>query len=378
MNRDILYKLFEISGNEKDALIFLKNFRSIEPQKFALIHIDSVTFAEYGESIIYDLKVLQRLNLFPIVVVPDSIIDYIRVFYKESIDWNDLMDDNKLKSGIISFDDLDERHVTKIISEKKIPFVVYGKENIFDVMHNCLKKLESLKLIFLVSEIPFWDKQSNSPISIINLQNDYHRLIQEDCLTKFSLDFLNQIRDVLEKYRFLKSVSITTPITLFKELFTIKGSGTYIKLGSNIKMIKNRKEISLQKLVLLLESSFKKKIKESFIEEEFHSIIMESEYRGAAIIKMTDNGALLSKFAVDEIARGEGIGREIWDKMKEVYKTIIWRANPKNPINKWYAQESDGIVKLGRWNVYWIGLPVSKIPLVCDYLSELPADFYER
>ncbi len=378
MNRDILYKLFEISGNEKDALVFLKNFRSIEPEKFALIHIDSVTFAEYGESIIYDLKVLQRLNLFPIVLVPDSIIDYIRVFYKESIEWNDSADDNKLKSEIVSFENLNKSYVKEVISKKKIIFVVYGRENLFDVMHNCLQKLESLKLIFLVSEIPFWDKQTNSPISIINLQNDYHRIIQEDWLTKFSLDFLNKIRDVLEKYRFLKSVSITTPITLFKELFTIKGSGTYIKLGSNIKTINNRNDISLQKLMLLLESSFKKRVKESFIEEEFHSIILESEYRGAAIIKMTDYGALLSKFAVDEIARGEGIGREIWDKMKDLYKTIIWRANPKNPINKWYSQESDGTVKLGRWNVYWIGLPVSRIPFICEYLNELPADFYEK
>lgn len=94
-------------------------------------------------------------------------------------------------------------------------------------------------------------------------------------------------------------------------------------------------------------------------------------------MKKNEFGSLLSKFAVDEIARGEGIGREIWDKMKLTYSTIIWRANPKNPINKWYMKESEGMVKLTKWNVYWIGLPTAQIPAVCEFVSHLPVDFYE-
>ena len=34
---DVLQNFFELTGNEADSLIFLKNFRSIDPEKFALI-----------------------------------------------------------------------------------------------------------------------------------------------------------------------------------------------------------------------------------------------------------------------------------------------------------------------------------------------------
>ena len=80
---------------------------------------------------------------------------------------------------------------------------------------------------------------------------------------------------------------------------------------------------------------------------------------------------------MDEIARGEGIGREIWDKMKQEFPTIFWRAKKDNPINKWYHKECDGLVKQEEWNIYWIGLPFKNIEKVVTFLNKLPADFYE-
>ncbi|MCB1178134.1 MAG: acetylglutamate kinase, partial [Leptospiraceae bacterium] len=56
---------------------------------------------------------------------------------------------------------------------------------------------------------------------------------------------------------------------------------------------------------------------------------------------------------------------------------IIWRANPSNPINKWYQVECDGQFKFSNWNIYWIGLDVSLVPEVCKYLNDLDVDFYE-
>jgi acetylglutamate kinase len=203
-------------------------------------------------------------------------------------------------------------------------------------------------------------------------------LLKNNRINDEDINLLYSFKTILEESDGnLKSISITTPLSLFKELFTVNGKGTFIKKGSSIKIVEDMKNIDIIKLRSLLDASFGKKINDEFIYSKFDSVILEENYRGAAILKKSPYGMILSKFAVDEIARGEGIGRDIWDLMKENHSVICWRAKFENPINKWYAKECDGMCKMGKWNIYWINLELEKIPFVCNYLNSLPSDFYE-
>ncbi len=380
--KELLYRFFEITGNDKDSLVYLRNFRKQSPESFALIYCDPQSFIETGESLLFNLKLLLQLELFPILLLNNSIPEYIKLFYGKLINFESENLQNVLNLSLIELNNQNYLEQIKIsIQNKKIPMLVIqdphtDQDELTDILKDLIERIKFRKVVYLSPERLFLNERGD-PISLINYNQETDI---EERLKRYSPKeqlMARKIRYLLtEKNEILRSVSVTTPISLFKELFTVKGSGTFFKLGSEIKKIKPNK-IDKEKLRKLLEISFQKKVKEEFLESKLQYIILESEYRGAAIIKKTKYGSLLSKFAVDEIARGEGIGREIWDRMKQEFPTIFWRAKKDNPINKWYHKECEGMIKWEDWNIYWIGLPFKNIEKVVLFLNHLPPDFYE-
>jgi hypothetical protein len=380
--KELLFRFFEITGNDKDSLVYLRNFRKQSPESFALIYCDPQSFIETGESLLFNLKLLLQLELFPILLVNNSIPDYIKLFYGKLLNFEGENLPNIL--NLSSIDLKNDNYLENIklsISNKKIPMLVIPEEHIdddrlTDILKELIEVIKSRKIVYLSPERLFLD-ENGTTISLINYNQESDIELKMKNFSHREQNMVRKIRYLLtDKCDILRSVSVTTPISLFKELFTVKGSGTFFKLGSEIKTIKP-KNVDKEKLRNLLEISFQKKVREEFLDSKLQNIILESEYRGAAIIKKTRLGSLLSKFAVDEIARGEGIGREIWDKMKQEFPSIFWRAKKNNPINKWYHKECDGLIKQDEWNIYWIGVPFKNIEKVVTFLNKLPPDFYE-
>jgi acetylglutamate kinase len=64
----------------------------------------------------------------------------------------------------------------------------------------------------------------------------------------------------------------------------------------------------------------------------------------------------LDKFAVLDEAQGEGLGRAVWQVMREQHPQLFWRSRHGNPVNPFYYAESDGCFKQARWKVFWYGL----------------------
>jgi hypothetical protein len=380
--KELLFRFFEITGNDKDSLVYLRNFRKQSPESFALIYCDPQSFIETGESLLFNLKLLLQLELFPILMVNNSIPEYIKLFYGKLLNFEGENLPNIL--NLSSIDLKNDNYLENIklsISNKKIPMLVIPEEHtdddrLTDILKELIEVIKSRKIVYLSPERLFLD-ENGTTISLINYNQESDIELKMKNFSHREQNMVRKIRYLLtDKCDILRSVSVTTPISLFKELFTVKGSGTFFKLGSEIKTIKP-KNVDKEKLRNLLEISFQKKVREEFLDSKLQNIILESEYRGAAIIKKTRLGSLLSKFAVDEIARGEGIGREIWDKMKQEFPSIFWRAKKNNPINKWYHKECDGLIKQDEWNIYWIGVPFKNIEKVVTFLNKLPPDFYE-
>lgn len=391
MKKNITQKLFELVGENQDSLTYLNTFRAIPKESFALIYIDSLAFSEYGESFLFDLKLLQGLELYPIVLLEASVFEYAKHFYKGSLCfWGDTWN---LKQNF----ETHEKHnytdrvcveevrlksnpslkIQNIIQKQKIPFLLYEDSFSFSELGDILNDLKLSKILYLSSESMFLDKETQAPISIIHLQNEYSFYMNYQFFSENEKKLLNEFYQLLKLYPSLKSISITSPATLLKELFTVKGRGTYFKLGSKILIYNSIQDLDVTRLKLLLEDAFKKKVKDDFFQNQFDSIFLESNYRGAAIVIQSPYGNFLSKFAVNAVARGEGIGREIWDSMIAKYGSIFWRAKIQNPINKWYMKICNGCFKFPNWNIYWIGYKPENIPQIVNYLLNLPEDFYE-
>ncbi|MDX1961422.1 MAG: hypothetical protein SFU98_22825 [Leptospiraceae bacterium] len=373
--RDALSLFFELTNNDLDSLVYLNLYRQKKPGEFSIFYLESSLVSEMGENFLFNLKILEKLKLFPLICLDESSFDYMKFFYKKLINLKDAFHISSVSVDVINKKKINS--IFKSFEKERIPFYVHkDTEDWLQVVQEFSEKLQTEKLLYLTDSSYFQHKDSNLPISIINLQKEKMEILENTDISLFEKDLLNSFQLLLENEKAnLKSISITSTFSMFKELFTVKGSGTLIKRGSAIKEILTSNELDTERLRALLEISFRKKIKENFINSKFFSILLEENYRGAGIIKETKLGIFLSKFAVDEVARGEGIGRDIWEKMREKFPKIFWRSKKENPITKWYMKESDGMFKSGKWIIFWIGISPNELPNIIDYVSNLEEDF---
>ena len=218
------------------------------------------------------------------------------------------------------------------------------------------KAIQPYKIIFLTETGGVLDEESNI-IPNISIVNNYKYLIKQPWVHSGMKLKLEKIKDILEVMPTATSVSITKPQLLAKELFTDKGSGTLVNMGEKAIESENWSGIEQDKLRTLIESSFNKKLSSNYFDDiELYKVYVTECYRAAIILSKTDGIPYLDKFVVNDDAKGEGLGRALWEKVIWKNKKLFWRASLQNPVNKFYATVADGFIKTGEWKVYWVGL----------------------
>lgn len=213
-------------------------------------------------------------------------------------------------------------------------------------------------------------------ISIINLRTDRAGIVVGKTLPKRDYELLTAAERLIDLSQPTPILaSITSPINLLKELFTVKGAGTLIKLGSAVSRHRSYVNLDTERLRKLLEASFGRALDDRFFDRTPLAVYVEAEYRGAAVVAHGNPVPYLSKFAVEPEAQGEGMGRDLWQAISRDYPALYWRGRADNPIASWYASVCDGMVRLPEWNVYWRGIETSQIPEVIEAARSHPADF---
>jgi bifunctional N-acetylglutamate synthase/kinase len=212
-------------------------------------------------------------------------------------------------------------------------------------------------------------------ISIINLRADRDGILA-GTLPKRDAELLAAAERLIELSQPTPTLaSITSPLNLLKELFTVKGAGTLIKLGSAVSRHRSYVQLDTERLRRLLQASFGRPLDAQFFERPPLAVYLEAEYRGAAVVCHGTPAPYLSKFAVEPEARGEGMGRDLWQAISRDYPALYWRSRAENPIAAWYDSVCDGMVRSSEWNVYWRGIKTSCIPEVIEAARSHPADF---
>jgi acetylglutamate kinase len=185
-----------------------------------------------------------------------------------------------------------------------------------------------------------------------------------------------QARALLKSHPALH-LSITSPLSLLEELFTVKGSGTVVRPGSVIETIASAEAVDTRRLGGLLEDAFGRPLKDPKGWRSADVIYLESEYRGAALVQRCEIGDYLAKFAVGAEARGLGLAQELWTEVTANHPRLYWRARRNNPIVPWYKQQADGRHLVEGWIIFWRGIPVADIVhVIADGLAR-PSDFVE-
>ena len=194
-------------------------------------------------------------------------------------------------------------------------------------------------------------------IDSINLSTEYDELMAQPWINGGMRVKIEQIKGLLDKLPLTSSVSITKPDELAKELFTHKGSGTLVRRGEKVLHASRWDALDLPRLRTLIESSFGRALVDDYFERTplLRAYVSEN-YRTAIVL--TDAGGMpyLDKFAVLDDAQGEGLGRAVWQVMREETPKLFWRSRHHNAVNHFYYAESDGCYKQEKWKVFWYGL----------------------
>ncbi|MCW7490165.1 acetylglutamate kinase [Leptospira meyeri] len=379
-SKDVLSRVFEITRDPRDGLLFLKEFQSLSPESFAILYADSETIFDSSEALFSDLKLLYQLDLFPFVILEIDSFQYLKVFFP--LEQTDTEEERSLGFSyqVVDRNNPLKEEVTKSIGQKKIPILLWDdeKEKLSALIDRCRSILHSSKVIYVSIDGPLKDPNTSKVKSI--LQSDSHLSLPEGMtLSRSQEEFIQLSEDLLSKIEDPKfSIVLTSPFTLLTELFTVKGSGTLVKRKNKIKVCHSTDDVDMPRVFQLIEESFGKPLKPDFYNTKFDVLFLEESYRACAWMQKTEHGYLLSKFAVNGVARGAGVGRDIWDQILEHCRPLFWRSKPDNNINKWYMSVAQGIEKDESWYYYWLGLSQSLIPATIQILKSQPEDFYPK
>jgi acetylglutamate kinase len=194
-------------------------------------------------------------------------------------------------------------------------------------------------------------------IDSINLSTEYDELLAQPWLHSGMRVKIEQIHDLLMALPPSSSVSITRPSELAKELFTHKGSGTLVRRGERVLRAQRWDELDLPRLRELVESAFGRRLVDDYFERTpLLRAYVSEHYRTAVLLTEVDGVPYLDKFAVLDDAQGEGLGRAVWQVMREETPSLFWRSRHHNAVNIFYHAESDGCYRQEKWKAFWYGL----------------------
>jgi len=409
--RHTIVRLLSNMASAKEIQQYLKRFSQLDASRFAVVKVGGAILREELESLTSSLAFLQQVGLTPIVIhgagpqlndelaragivtpildglrvtPPDALSVVRKVFHAENLRLVEALQSLDVRAssiigGVFEAEYLNRRKyklvgkVTRVhlgpieasLRARSIPVIASMGEtpggqilnvNADIAANELVTRLKPYKIIFLTGTGGLLDEQG-ALISSINLSTEFAELMAAPWVQGGMRLKIEQIHDLLRKLPLSSSVSITRPDELAKELFTHRGSGTLLRLGERVRTATRWRALDLDRLRALIESGFGRRLMPNYFSRtKLHRAYVSAQYRAALLLTLEDGIPHLDKFAVSEDAQGEGLGRAAWQVMRAENPSLFWRARPGNPINEFYAEVSDGVVKGERWNVYWYGI----------------------
>ncbi|QDI03961.1 acetylglutamate kinase [Xanthomonas cerealis pv. cerealis] len=409
--RQTIVRLLSSMASAKEISQYLKRFSQLDAKRFAVVKVGGAVLRDDLEALTSSLSFLQEVGLTPIVLhgagpqldaelsaagiekqtvnglrvtSPEALAIVRKVFQSSNLKLVEALQQNgaratSITGGVFEAQYLD-RDTYGLVGEVKavnlapieaslqagsIPVITSLGEtpsgqilniNADFAANELVQELQPYKIIFLTGTGGLLDADGKV-IDSINLSTEYAHLMQQPWINGGMRVKIEQIKDLLDRLPLESSVSITRPADLAKELFTHKGSGTLVRRGEKVLRATAWRELDTQRLKSLIQSSFGRTlVPEYFDKTRLLRAYVSENYRAAVILTHEDGYTYLDKFAVLDDAQGEGLGRAVWNVMREETPQLFWRSRHNNQVNIFYYAESDGCFKQEKWKVFWYGL----------------------
>ncbi|MHB1058322.1 MAG: acetylglutamate kinase [Rhodanobacter sp.] len=409
--RKTIVRLLSSMGSAKEIQQYLRRFSEVDAKRFAVVKVGGAVLRDELADLASSLTFLQQVGLTPIVLhgagpqldeelaaagiekqtvnglrvtSPKALGIVRRVFMQQNLKLVEALQSmdtraTAVPSGVFMASYLDRDTygmVGKVGNINLAPIEASLRANSIPVIaslgetdegqilnvnadvaaNELVRMLQPYKIVFLTGTGGLLDEQGKL-IDSINLSTEYDHLMAQPWINGGMRLKIEQIADLLADLPLTSSVSITRPAELAKELFTHKGSGTLVRRGEKVLTFRSWDGIDLARMRTLIESSFGRTLVPDYFERTQPSRIYVSEnYRTAMILTTEGDLPYLDKFAVLDDAQGEGLGRAVWQVMREENPQLFWRSRHGNPVNPFYYAESDGCIKQPHWKVFWYGI----------------------
>lgn len=408
---DQVIDFFSNIGLSREASMYVKMFRDIVPWRFAVLLISAETLERSVKAVALDLAYLCGLNLYPVIVLDNLQVaggNLVRPAAQSGSQKlkapgrriRDLVaTSSRLVSAVTAaggkaagvhneifslrtpqpekpdFDfrilagHLNLAPLKSLVKNRHIPVIspvamdsrgqlrMISAEKVAKAL---CKRIEPQKFIVISEQGGILDRRGELIRNII-LSTDYKSLIASGELDENALQQLEAGVRVLREVPNL-TLQFASAGNLLYELFTVKGQGTYIRAGHEIREARSFKGLDLERLRELIEDGFDKTLVEDYFREAPHRVLYERNYHGVIVVKPLEGDIFyLDKFVVGRRWQGEGMGAPLWRELTKHYAKLIWRASPHNPINRWYLDQAEGFQRTPEWNIYWIGLTPKEV-----------------
>ncbi len=409
--RQTIVRLLSSMGSAKEIAQYLKRFSQLDAKRFAVVKVGGAVLRDDLEALTSSLAFLQQVGLAPIVihgagpqldaelaaagiakqtvdglrVTPPQALSIVRkVFHAQNLQLVAALREvdaraTSIVSGVFEADYLDRDkyglvgkvasvHLAPIeasLQAGSIPVIASLGEtadgqilnvNADFAANELVQALQPYKIVFLTETGGLLDGKGKL-IDSINLSSEYEHLMMQPWLHSGMRVKIGQIKGLLDRLPPTSSVSITRPSELAKELFTHKGSGTLVRRGEKVHTYTAWQQIDCARMRALVESSFGRALAPDYFERtRLHRAYVSENYRAAIVLADEVQGIYLDKFAVLDDAQGEGLGRAVWQVMREENPRVFWRSRHSNPVNEFYFSEADGCYRINGWKLFWYGI----------------------
>jgi acetylglutamate kinase len=402
--RQTIVRLLSSMGSAKEIDQYLRRFSQLDAKRFAVVKVGGAVLRDDLDNLVSSLAFLQQVGLTPIVIhgagpqldaemtaagIVKQTIDGLRVTSPEALAIVRRVSQSENLKLVEALQKIDARATSIIggvfeasyldqpkyglvgkvekvnlasieasLNAGSIPVIASLGEtpagqilnvNADFAANELIKALQPYKIVF---------DDAGNVIDSINLATEYEHLSAQPWINGGMRVKIEQIKDLLDKLPLTSSVSITKPAELAKELFTHKGSGTYIRRGERVLRVTSWNELDLGRMRSLIESSFTPRtlVPDYFERTRLLRAYVSENYRAAVILLQGGEHVYLDKFAVLDEAQGEGLGRAVWQVMRDETPALFWRSRHGNVINHFYYAESDGCCKLPSFKAFWYGI----------------------
>ncbi|MEP3889882.1 MAG: hypothetical protein ABJN69_05400 [Hellea sp.] len=371
--RETVLRSLSAIGATKEATFYAELFAAQDAERFALIVLDPRCLKNpLLEALISNLRILSDLGLSPVLLVGALDDDRTSVKFQSQR----LAKELEMASVQIAKLNTASYQLIPEVRQKarrgRIPILEMterrGKMNLTTLVG----ALKPNKIIFLQPSGRL--SRGDQHLSFVNIDR-LEQSLKLDELTLGQARFIALVQELAKEKDNDAVYVMASPLNLLTELFTTKGSGTLLRRAAPIMVVPTLARTNKVRLKVSIEEAFNKPISASFLRSKIYKGFIEEDYRGGAIFTQLAGLPYLSKFWVSRAAQGEGIARDLWDKMSQDIPAFFWRSRMGNPFNDWYMSACDGMQISGEWRVFWKGLDAPEVPGAILAASSAPDDF---